>query len=155
MFAAIKNRLNKNNATKAEAKAYQCHLKFRVVFVSPFFELEVDAGNGWQTVHSQEGEKVGNDSSVIYPLLRFKSFDDAVTYATDTLGLTQMKPRSCFGLYMAPPASFGREVQPRLMRPQYIIDGKPVKPSQVQEPAQQVPAFTVFPGGSTDEKKAA
>lgn len=139
MFATIKNLI----ARAKVAPTYNCDLKFRIVFVSPFFELEVDAGNGWHTVHSQEGQLL-QDNITIYPILRFTSFDDAVKYATESLGLTNMNSKSVFGLYRSPPASYEKDAQPRIMQPQYIVDGKAVKQTQVQEPAHQVAAFTVF-----------
>lgn len=150
----LKTNLNATSTGKATAI---CSLKFRIVFVSPFFELEVDAGNGWHTVHSQEGVEVGNDKTIMYQILRFKSFDDAFLYATDSLGFSvhYMKPKSLFGLYMLPPASYEKETLPRLMHPQYIVDGKSIPPSQVQEPAHKIASFTVFPGGEAQEKVAA
>lgn len=150
MFASIKNLFANLIASAKVAPAHKCDLKFRIVFVSPFFELEVDAGNGWHTVHSQVGQ-VLQDSITIYPILRFTSFADGIEYATG-LGLTNMNSKSMFGMYRQPPASYEKEAAPRIMQPQYIVDGKSVKPSQVQEPAHQVPAFTVF-NGTGDQSK--
>jgi hypothetical protein len=131
---------------------YQCNLKFRVVFVSPFFELEVDAGNGWHTVHSQDGEPISDDDhTLMYPILRFKSFQEAVDYATETLGLVHMKPKM-LGLYTAPPASYEKDVQPRLIHPHYFVEGKAVKQPPAQERPHKVPAFKVYDG---DKQKAA
>ncbi|MET0980250.1 MAG: hypothetical protein ABWX90_03280 [Candidatus Saccharimonadales bacterium] len=115
------------------------HIPFRVMFVSPFFELEVDAGNGWNTVHSQDANKL-EDGSLVYPLLRFSSFSDATDYAIKTLGLTKMRERSAFGLYMAPPASYEKESKPRVIQQQNIVEGRTVGQAQIPE---AVPSFVL------------
>lgn len=127
--------------TKAAAPvAYKPnHLPFRVVFVSPFFELEVDAGNGWHTVHSQEANKL-EDGTLVYPLLRFGSFDAAITYATKNLGLTYMRERSALGLYMAPPASYEKEAKPRIIKQENVVEGALTNRSHVPE---AVPSFVL------------
>lgn len=131
------NFLNKLFPSKvAAAQTYKPnHLPFRVMFQSPFFELEVDAGNGWRTVHAQEANKL-EDGTLVYPLLRFASFDDAVDYATKTLKLTNMKERSCMGLYLAPPASYQQDAKPRIIQQQNIVEGRITAPSQVPEAVQ-------------------
>lgn len=124
--------------TKTVAATYKPnHIPFRVVFVSPFFELEVDPGNGWKTVHSQAGSKL-EDGTMVYPLLRFASFDDATAYATKNLGLTLMRERSCFGLYMSPPASYEKESKPRIIKQENVVEGALTQKAHVPE---AVPAF--------------
>ena len=139
---------------KARTRQYKCGIKFRVVFVSPFFELEVDAGNGWNTVHSQEGQSIGEENgALIYPILRFKSFEDGVKYATGNLGLENMSTKT-LGFITSPPASYEKDSQPRIMHPQYIVDGKPIQPQNVQEPAKRLPAFTVYEDKRTEKQAA-
>ena len=111
------------------------HLPFRVMFQSPFFELEVDAGNGWCTVHSQTPNKL-EDGTLVYPLLRFSSFDDATDYATKTLKLTNMKERSCMGLYLAPPASYSQDAKPRIIQQSNVVEGRITAPAQIPEAVQ-------------------
>lgn len=137
-----------NKVFGIRTKNYVSSIKFRIVFVSPFFELEVDAGGGWHTVHSQDGVEVGNEQILMYPILRFKSFEDGLNYATNVLGLTEMKSKT-FGIYMQPPASYEGDATPRLLYPQYVVDGKPVsrKEVAVDQPNDKLLAFTVYEGG--------
>lgn len=101
----IANFVAKLFANKAELKSK--YITYRVMYQSPFFELEVDSGNGWQTVHSQEPE-VLLDGTQIFQVLRFTSFDHATEYAEKILHLKKLKAKSLFGMYIAPTASYER-----------------------------------------------
>lgn len=130
--------------TKSSSKKYECNIKFRIVFISPFFELEVKNGRGWNTVHSQEGAPISEDDPTMqYPILRFTSYKDAVKYATEHMGLTQMAGKA-FGVYETPPASYENDTKPRIIDAHVMVDGKSVAPNKVQAPAKRLPSFTVF-----------
>jgi hypothetical protein len=138
MIASIITKIFPNKAT-APAAYKPNHIPFRVVFVSPFFELEVDPGNGWHTVHSQDASKL-EDGSLVYPLLRFASFDDATDYATKNLRLTLMRERSMFGLFLAPPASYEKEAKPRIIKQENVVEGALTQKAHVPE---AVPSFVL------------
>lgn len=85
----------KTKATPADNRS----ISYRIMFVSPFFELEVSNGyHEWQPVRAQqqvrvpsrsEVNEVSTEMSIVYPLLRFTSFATAEAYARDHLGLTK------------------------------------------------------------------
>ncbi len=100
-------------------------IPFRIVFVSPFFELEVKSCNGnWQTVHSQVGVPHGtNPGYTLYPMLRFTGYDQALQYAKATLGLTTPSAGFFnFWPFYTPPASYmkGRD-EPVVAIPAHAI----------------------------------
>jgi hypothetical protein len=128
-------------------KASSNYLPFRVMFRSPFFELEVDSGNGWQTVHSQEPETL-SDGTIVYQVLRFRSFNMAESYAKDTLGLSLLKPNSLFGMYRSPTASFEKNTT-MIVQPKHgVVNGEIVAREQVDklEKAERVIPVRVFGG---------
>lgn len=77
--------------------ANQSGISYRIVFVSPFFELEVRNGHqNWQPVRSQEPLRLGESwmhgqRATKHPLLHFVSHSDAANYARDTLGLAETR----------------------------------------------------------------
>lgn len=88
---------------------------FRIIFVSPFFELEVKNGmQKWQSVRSQQlvvnPATENTQQSAYYPMLHFPSYNKAEAYATEKLGLHQ---RSTWWSRMwgAPPASSEHSAQ--------------------------------------------
>lgn len=87
-----------NWKTKPAISSDSRSISFRIMFVSPFFELEVSNGyHEWQPVRSQqqvrvptgEDPAVSTEMSIVYPLLRFTSFAAAEAYARDHLGLVK------------------------------------------------------------------
>ncbi len=87
-------------------------ITFRIIFVSPFFELEVRNGfQKWQSVRSQQlivNEATENtQQSAYYPMLHFPSYNKAESYAVETLGLHQ-RTTWWTRLWAAPPASSER-----------------------------------------------
>lgn len=104
-------RLIKEGQSKPSKNEVTSNIKFRVMFVSPYFELEVKCNNqNWQLVHSQEGIPSETVSSITtYPIIRFTSFQSALNYAKETLGLTNYYKGSFLGLFDAPQASLVRQ----------------------------------------------
>lgn len=141
MLANLINRISGN-----KEKASSNYLPFRVMFRSPFFELEIDSGNGWQTAHSQDAEKL-EDGTLVYQVLRFRSFSEAETYAKDTLGLSVLKPKSLFGFYIAPTASYEKDTT-MIAQPEHgVVEGGKVVRADQQEDmkrAQKVSPIKVF-----------
>lgn len=99
-----------------EIEKLQASIRFRTVFVSPFFELEVRSkGSNWQTVCSQEktvtvsvkaADALHPADVESYPILKFRSLQDAAYYAHYRLGIKNMATgSSLFGLVATPPAS--------------------------------------------------
>jgi len=85
-------------------------ITFRILFVSPFFELEVRNGmQKWQSVRSQvlivNPATENTQQSAYYPMLHFRSYTKAEEYAIETLGLHQRTTWWSL-LWAAPPASF-------------------------------------------------
>lgn len=146
----IANFISKLLPAKAVPAAV-CVIPFRVVFVSPFFELEVDPGNGWHIVHSQIPQVISDGAATVFPVLRFNSFGDAFDYATKKLGMTNMRERSYFGLYKSPPASYEKDAKPRIVETQYVSEGRTLTAQQVPN-AHKVEPFTVY---SSDAEKSA
>lgn len=146
MFASIINRITRNNT-----KQNSHYLPYRVMFRSPFFELEVDSGNGWQTVHSQEEEKL-TDGTLVYQVLRFKSFSAAETYATQTLGLSALKPNSLFGLYRSPTASMEKNTT-MIVQPAHGVKNGMIVPREEHD--QYDHSEKVIPIRVFQEQKAA
>ncbi len=73
-------------------------ITFRIIFVSPFFELEVrNGGQKWQSVRSQKLVITDGGENTLqqayYPMMHFPSHKAAELYATETLGLTQRAHR--------------------------------------------------------------
>lgn len=126
------------------SKHYEPNMVFRIMFVSPFFELEIDTGDGWSTVHSQTPEHADEDGTQIFPVLRFPSFPAALEYATQTLGITRMKPY-VMGVYCKPTASYEKGAEPIVMKPQHIVGDQVVPKERVQAPVKRVLGFTVYP----------
>lgn len=95
-------------------------IRYRIVFLSPFFELEVSSGSGdWQTVHAQEGVMHDSDPhTMLYPMLRFPSYDEAAVYAKELLKLSSVYNPWFLHYYSAPPASFMSH-RPRLSQSEF------------------------------------
>ncbi len=104
----------------AEERA-KSEIVYRIVFVSPFFELEVACCSGkWQTVHAQTGASYNGDPhTILYPMLRFKSYDDARDYAQDNLRLTSLHRPWYSRFWASPPASFMSDRISKVQGPQF------------------------------------
>jgi hypothetical protein len=141
-------------ARKIQAKSN--YLTYRVMFQSPFFEVEVDSGGGWQTVHSQQPE-ILQDGTAVYQLLRFTSFDDATKYAEETLHLRQLKPRSFFGMYLAPTASYEQRVSMLVQPRRGVLNGVQVSEKEhgALAAADKVMPFRVHVNRTALQKEAA
>lgn len=88
----------------------QNNINFRIVFVTPFFELEVrNGGQHWQVARSQVAQQslpAPDDESKgrpKYQRLQFTSYPDAEAYARTVLGLRH-EHRSILGWLFASPA---------------------------------------------------
>lgn len=142
------------NLFSRKVQVKSSYLTYRVMFQSPFFEVEVDSGGGWQTVHSQEPE-VLLDGTQIYQLLRFTSFNDATKYAEEVLHLRQLKARSFFGIYMAPTASYETRANMLIQPKRGVLNGLQVPDTEhaQMKGADKVIPFRVYK--DRDEKIAA
>lgn len=87
MFESLNQRSKVNSG-------YRDGIRFRIVFATPFFELEVSNGyQSWQTVCAQTPNvSLNKDGEKEYCELQFNSYRAAKNYAESTLDLCQERP---------------------------------------------------------------